>query len=103
MTPTARSRPMSPSKICFVASEIRPFAKTGGLADVSAALTAYLHERGHDVRVFMPLHAQIDTEKYDFTPVDFLRDVAIQLGPYTFSFSVLVTRMPGSGLPIYCL
>ena len=27
-------------KICFAASEVAPFAKTGGLADVAAALPA---------------------------------------------------------------
>lgn len=41
-------------KILFVASEVVPFAKTGGLADVCGALPVALAERGHDVRVVMP-------------------------------------------------
>jgi starch synthase len=43
-------------KVLFVASEVVPFAKTGGLADVAGALPIALAERGHDVRVVLPLY-----------------------------------------------
>jgi starch synthase len=46
--------------VLFVASEMAPFAKTGGLADVTAALPRQLARNGHDVRVFLPLY---DTAK----------------------------------------
>ncbi|WP_430284896.1 glycogen/starch synthase, partial [Salmonella enterica] len=46
-------------RVCFVTAEYTPLAKTGGLADVSTALTRYLHRQGHDVRVFMPLYRRI--------------------------------------------
>ena len=39
-----------PLNICLASAEVTPLAKTGGLADVSAALSAYLHTAGHDVR-----------------------------------------------------
>jgi hypothetical protein len=42
--------------ILFLTSEVHPFAKTGGLADVSAALPRALSERGMDVRVLMPAY-----------------------------------------------
>ena len=87
--------------ICFVASEVAPFAKTGGLADVAEALPAHLASRGHDVRVFMPLYLQIDTAKHDFMPVDFLRDLRLRLGPHTFVFSVFVGRAVGSEVDVY--
>ena len=41
-------------RILFVSSEIYPLAKTGGLADVSAALPRALAALGVDVRVVMP-------------------------------------------------
>jgi starch synthase len=41
-------------QVLFVTSEIAPLIKTGGLADVSAALPAALHEMGVDVRVLLP-------------------------------------------------
>jgi starch synthase len=43
-------------KILFICSEMTPFAKTGGLADVTSSLAAELRQRGHDVRVVLPLY-----------------------------------------------
>src|ERR1700694_4891008 len=42
-----------PLKICFASAEVTPFAKAGGLADVSGALLKYLHADGHDVRLVL--------------------------------------------------
>ena len=46
--------------ILYVASEVARYAKTGGLADVSAALPQYLRRAGHDVRTFMPYYSRVD-------------------------------------------
>ena len=40
--------------ILFVSPEIAPFAKTGGLADVSQALPKAIGAMGHDIRAVMP-------------------------------------------------
>ena len=50
--------------ILLCASEVVPFAKSGGLADVSAALAKALHKLGHDVRIVMPRYYIVDKEKY---------------------------------------
>ncbi len=50
--------------VCLLASEAAPLSKTGGLADVSAALTKYLHGAGHDVRLFTPLYSSIDRGRF---------------------------------------
>ena len=47
-------RMMSNLKVLFAASEVVPFAKTGGLADVAGSLPIALEELGVDVRVIMP-------------------------------------------------
>src|SRR5579872_4492429 len=41
-------------RVLFVSSEFYPLAKTGGLADISAALPAALRARDIDVRVLLP-------------------------------------------------
>jgi starch synthase len=46
-------------KIAFLASEVVPFAKTGGLADVAGALPKVLSRRGADVRVFLPYYRSV--------------------------------------------
>jgi starch synthase len=44
-------------KILYVASEVAPYSKSGGLADVAHALPRALSARGHEVRVVTPLYA----------------------------------------------
>ena len=46
-------------KAAFFSSEVFPFAKTGGLADVAGALPLALGKLGVEVKVFMPLYKGI--------------------------------------------
>ena len=45
--------------VLFASSEVNPYAKTGGLADVSGALPHALRELGHDVWVIMPFYRRV--------------------------------------------
>jgi starch synthase len=47
-------------RVAILTSEAMPFAKTGGLADVSGALPKALHEHDVDARLILPLYDQID-------------------------------------------
>ena len=47
-------------RIAILTSEAMPFAKTGGLADVSGALPKALREHDVDARLILPLYDQID-------------------------------------------
>jgi starch synthase len=92
-----------PLRICFVASEVAPLAKTGGLADVAGALPRYSKRSGNDVRVFMPFHSLMKRAVTDATPVDTAQDVELALGVHRYRFSLLESRLPGSDVPLYLI
>ena len=50
---------MTPLHVAFAASEMVPYVKTGGLADVAGALPKALGRLGHRVTVFLPRHGPI--------------------------------------------
>ncbi|MFX1451535.1 MAG: glycogen synthase, partial [Promethearchaeota archaeon] len=56
-------------KVVFVSSESVPYAKIGGLADVSGALPRILKKKGIDIINFLPFYGQIDKIKYDFEKI----------------------------------
>jgi len=92
-----------PLKICLATAEMTPLAKTGGLADVTAALAAFFDAHGHDVRALLPFHSSIDSSKLDVTPVQFLQDRNLWLGQHHFRYSIDTATLPGSTVKIYLL
>ncbi|OGW79442.1 MAG: starch synthase [Omnitrophica bacterium GWA2_52_8] len=52
-------------KVAFVASEMVPFAKTGGLADVTGTLCREIASLGHDVVAFLPRYKSIDPQRLE--------------------------------------
>jgi starch synthase len=60
-TPKAQAGPVQESLlILMVASEAHPYAKTGGLAEVAAALPAALGRLGHRVTLVLPRYRGVD-------------------------------------------
>src|SRR6056297_3344526 len=49
-------------KVLFVASEVKPFAASGGLGDVAGSLPKIMNKKGLDVRVIMPLYKNVHDE-----------------------------------------
>jgi starch synthase len=88
-------------RICFVASEIAPLAKSGGLADVASALPQYLHAQGHDLRLFMPLYSSIGMAAVNAAALDNIQNVELRLGPHTYWFSLLQGTLPNTQVPVY--
>lgn len=69
---------MSAPKILFVSSEVAPFAKVGGLADVVGVLPKTLVKQGCDARVVMPLYRKIKQKYAD--QLSFKRWTMLKLG-----------------------
>jgi starch synthase len=79
-------------RILFVSSEVSPYAKTGGLGDVSAALPRYLARLGHDVRVFLPFYSAIDTKHLELERAH--PDLELRLGEHRYGVTVVAVRRP---------
>ncbi len=87
-------------KILFASSEVFPFAKTGGLADVAGALPLALKEEGHDVRVVMPKYKAI--EKQSNNILDTGKRISVPIGQETQTGRILEDRLFET-TPIYFL
>ena len=61
---------VQPMRIALLSSEVVPFAKTGGLADVAGALPKALAKHGIDARIILPLHQQIDRSLLNDSVID---------------------------------
>jgi starch synthase len=94
---------MPPLRTLLVTSEAAPFAKTGGLADVSAALTRYLARSGHDARLLMPLYGSILAAGHALRPHPRLSGMRLSFGERQIEFSVLTARLPQSEVEVMFL
>src|SRR5450432_2659238 len=57
-------------KILLASSEVHPFSKTGGLADMAGALGKALVRAGHEARIVTPLYRGIREKFPQMRPVD---------------------------------
>ncbi len=56
-------------KVVFCTSEVMPFAKTGGLADVCGSLPLALKNERIDVSIIMPFYRGVDTKGISIKPL----------------------------------
>ena len=87
----------SDHKLLFAASEVVPFAKTGGLADVVSALPRTLAKLRHRVSVFIPYYRQV--AKAVANPPVILPSVTIPFPSYNRFVRVLNGEIPLAHAP----
>ena len=78
-------------KIAMLASEVVPFAKTGGLADVAGALPKFLSSLGLELRVFVPLYRE--TKKRNLPLRRVIESLELDWNGEKVSFSVWESRV----------
>lgn len=85
-------------KVLHAAAEIFPLVKTGGLADVVAALPPALNDRGVDARLLLPGYPAIRDSIRQQKKVE-------SLGPMFGASNVTIRhgRMPESGVQVYVI
>lgn len=90
-------------KICYVSSEVVPFAKTGGLADVAGALPIALKQMEQDVRVMMANYKSINERKFVLREVIRLKEVKVTLNEETKVIDGKTAFLPNSKVHVYFL
>lgn len=85
--------------IAFVSSEVVPFAKTGGLADVAEALPRELGKLGHRPVVFVPAYRQASQCGLPLEATDV--EVSVLVGSKRVPGRLLRSHLPDSQVPVY--
>ena len=88
-------------RVLFVASEVSPFAKVGGLADVSGALPKALAKSGVHVEVAMPLYRSIDKEHWGLRLSESFEPRMIRVGSRFLLATYWQGRLPSSDVPVH--
>jgi starch synthase len=87
-------------RILLIASEVAPFAKTGGLADVAGALPRALAALGHDVRILLPKYRGAEAHATETRIV--VPNIQVPLGDRVAEGALIEAHGP-SGVPVYLL
>jgi starch synthase len=92
---------MNQFKVWYLASEVSPFAKTGGLGDVTGAFPKALKSNNQEIRVIMPKYKSINERKYVLREVIRLKDIPVTINNVTRTINVKSAFLPDSKVQIY--
>lgn len=85
------------ARLLFVASEVYPLVKTGGLADVAGSLPEVLRQKGMDVRLLLPAYADV------LSGLEAPAETLIELHLAGYDVCILKTCLPGTQLEVWLL
>ena len=88
--------------VLFISSEIAPFAKTGGLADVSGALPQYLADERINICLLMPLYGSIDQKRFNIKPYD-NKTYTLKAGNINIDYEISICKLPGTEIDVFFL
>lgn len=86
-------------KVLFVAAELNPIAKVGGLADVIGALPKALKKLGVDVRIAIPKYGIVDEKKYPLKKI--AERIIVRFNSQNESITLYETPLPDTDVPVY--
>lgn len=74
--------------VLFVTSEVFPYSKTGGLADISNSLPQALNSLGNEVRIISPKYGQLDERRLQIHEIKRLKDLKLDVAGKSTKFSI---------------
>jgi len=83
-------------KVLFASSEIYPFVKTGGLADVAQSLPQALKLLNQSVKLVMPAYGDVKKQLKKF-------DVVAQFNIFDYKISIIESILPDAKVPIWLI
>ena len=87
-------------KIAFVSTECVPYAKTGGLADVTGALPKALEKLGCEVKVFLPKYSLIDESTHGLRYNWDVGEIQIRVNGVVHSVHLHQAKLPNSNVEV---
>jgi starch synthase len=90
-------------EVALVTTEIVPYSKVGGLADVMGSLPDELEKLGADITVFTPLYDSIDRGRYMIEKVGGLDGLCVTVAGKAHQFSIYSGTKPGTDIDVYFL
>lgn len=81
--------------VLFVTSEVYPYSKTGGLADISNSLPQALNMMGNEVRIITPKYGSLDERRLQIHEIKRLKELTLKFNDSNIKFSVKSSFLHG--------
>ncbi len=85
-----------PIQILFLSAEVEPFAKTGGLADVSNALPLAVYNLAHEMRIMLPRYASVKGTPSKLHDMIRLQGIEVPVGDKVYPANVKSSFLLGA-------
>jgi starch synthase len=86
-------------RVLMAAAEVAPFAKVGGLADVTGSLPPALNKIGCEAKIIMPKYGSIDEKKYGLKKIK--SNIRIKTDGHFKSVNLWKSKLPGTKTDVY--
>ena len=87
--------------VVMVSTEMVPFSKVGGLADVVGALPDELEKLGCSLVVFTPLYSEVGRDKFGIRPEKGVRPMKVDVAGKPREFTLSSCLKPGTSIKVY--
>lgn len=86
-------------RVAYFSSEVFPYSKTGGLADVAGSLPAAVSAAGCDVKIFTPKYSSIDAKAHGLRKIGVIPE--FDFNGYSKEPVIYLGKLPDSDVEVY--